>query len=339
MSCATRTTRRRDRARDRGSAAADVARGVRRPAEGARPAAAAARRRAHPAAARRPHPALRAARPRQDDARDDRRARERPAAAALERSGDPARRRPRGAAVEPRRRARCSSSTRCTAWRARPRRCSTSRWRTSASTSWSARAPGDQHPARSRAVHPRGRDDALGAAAQPAPRSLRLHGAPRVLRARRARAGASSAPPRCSESSCPARRARRDRAPIARHAAHRQPAAARACATTRSSATAGRPTPRPSTPRSTCTTSTRSGSIASTARCSTRSCGAFRGGPVGLEHARRRGRRGARDDRVGRRALPRAHRLHGPDAARPDRDAGGVRAPGRPHRRVGAQIR
>ena len=36
-----------------------------------------------------------------------------------------------------------------------------------------------------RQVHARGRDDALGPAAQPAARPLRVHRAPRVLRARR----------------------------------------------------------------------------------------------------------------------------------------------------------
>ncbi len=54
--------------------------------------------------------------------------------------GDPARRRPGRRAVQPGARARCCSSTRSTGWRGPPRRCSTSRWRTSGSTSSSARA-------------------------------------------------------------------------------------------------------------------------------------------------------------------------------------------------------
>ncbi len=111
-----RRARRRDRAGDRRCAAARVARRVRRPAEGARSAAAAAGRRTHPAAFAGPHPAVRPSRAGQDDAGDDRRARERtPAApvAAVRRSSTPATW-PRCCRAS--RRARCSSSTRCTAW-------------------------------------------------------------------------------------------------------------------------------------------------------------------------------------------------------------------------------
>ena len=50
-------------------------------------------------------------------------------------------------------------------------------------------------------------------------------------------------------------------------------------------------------------------------------CRRFGGGPVGVSHARGRGRRGARDRRGGRRAVPGARRLPGPHAARPGRHA------------------
>ena len=68
----------------------------------------------NPAATRRPHPPFRPARPRQDDPRDDRRAREQPSAAHVERPGHPARRRPRRAPFQPHSGRRSSSSTKCT---------------------------------------------------------------------------------------------------------------------------------------------------------------------------------------------------------------------------------
>ena len=120
---------------------------VPRPDAGARPAAAGARGGPAPRHAARPRPALRAARPGQDDPGDDRRRRARAADPDHQRPGDPARRRPGRDPVLARPRARCSSSTRSTGCRARPRRCSTSRWRTSGSTSSSARA---RAPRRSR---------------------------------------------------------------------------------------------------------------------------------------------------------------------------------------------
>ena len=89
----------------------------------------------------RPRPALRAARAGEDHPGDDRRRRAREA-----RSASPAARRSSTRATSrrcsPRSwRGRCSSSTRSTGCPARRRRCSTSPWRTSGSTSSSARVP------------------------------------------------------------------------------------------------------------------------------------------------------------------------------------------------------
>ena len=98
------------------------------------------RRRARRGAAARPRAAVRAARARQDHAGDDHRRRAGRADADHQRSGHPARRRPRRDPVLARARARCCSSTRSTGCPGPPRRCSTWRWRTSASTSSSARA-------------------------------------------------------------------------------------------------------------------------------------------------------------------------------------------------------
>ena len=89
----------------------------------------------------RPRAAVRPARAGQDDAGDDHRGR-----AGRRRCGSPAARRSSTRATSPPscprwRRARCCSSTRSTAWPGPPRRCCTSRWRTSGSTSSSARAP------------------------------------------------------------------------------------------------------------------------------------------------------------------------------------------------------
>ena len=123
-------------------AAAQAAQRVHRPGPGARAAVAGAGRRAAARPAPRPRAAVRAARAGQDHHRHDHRrgARARrcgsPAGPAIERAGDLAACCPRSA------RARCCSSTRSTGWPGPPRRCSTSRWRTSGSTWWSARGPG-----------------------------------------------------------------------------------------------------------------------------------------------------------------------------------------------------
>ena len=115
---------------------------VDRAGAGPRAALAGAPGRPGPRARSRPRAALRAARAGQDHAGDDhRRGDVQPAAAHL-RAGDHPRRRPGGDPVRASTRATCSSSTRSTGWRGRPRRCSTWRWRTSGSTSSSARGPG-----------------------------------------------------------------------------------------------------------------------------------------------------------------------------------------------------
>ena len=72
------------------------------------------------------------------------------------------------------------------------------------------------------------------------------------------------------------------------------------------------------------TRSTSPASTGSTGRCSTSLCRRFGGGPVGVSHAGRRRRRGARDRRGGRRAVPGAHRPPRPHPARPGRHAGGL---------------
>ena len=177
------------------------------------------------------------------------------------------------------------------------------------------------------AVHPRRRDDAVRAAAQPAARPLRVHRAPRVLRAGELEQVIERAA-RMLELDLPPVAAPRSPTPLPRHAAHREPPAApRARLHARARRRSGGIDDR-RTPRSTCTTSTRSASTGSTAPCSTRSStGSTAAGRA--QHARRRRRRGGRDDRVGRRAVPRAHRLLGPHAPRPGRHPRALRAPRR----------
>ncbi len=87
------------------------------------------------------HPAVGTARAGQDHARDDRGGGVGRVPAAHLRPRDPARGGPGGDPAARSRRATCCSWTRSTAWPAPSRRCSTSRWRTSASTWWWARAP------------------------------------------------------------------------------------------------------------------------------------------------------------------------------------------------------
>ena len=123
-------------------------------------------------------------------------------------------------------RARWCSSTRSTGSPGRPRRCSTWRWRTSGSTSWSARGPGataiplDIAPFTLVGRHDQGRPAARAAA-----RQVRLHRPPGLLRGRRA---GRHHPPvgRAARGRAARRRRRRDRRALARHAQDRQPAAA-----------------------------------------------------------------------------------------------------------------
>ena len=144
-----------------------------------------------------------------------------------QRSGHRARRRPGRGAVHPGRRARCCSSTRSTGWPAPPRRCSTCAMEDFRVDVVVGKGPGrDRDPARHRAVHA-GRGDHPGRAA-----------------ARRRCGTGSASPPTWTSTSRPSwrciirrsasllgvalarRRRRGDRAPLARHPADRQPAAA-----------------------------------------------------------------------------------------------------------------
>ena len=191
---------------------------------------------------------------------------------------------------------------------------------------------GDRDPARARAVHARRRDDPVRAAARPAARPVRLHRAPGLLRARRA--GAGAAPVRRDARRRAADEAGARRSPAAPAARRASPTGCcAACATTPRCAATASSTRDVAWPHSRSTTSTSSASTGSTAPCSTRSCRRFGGGPVGLSHARGRGRRGGRHGRDGRRAVPGARRVHGPHAR------GGARCRRRraPGRHLGAR--
>ena len=320
------------RARLRGRAASADARRVRRPAEGARAAATAAAGGGDAVAHARPHPARRPARPRQDDARDDRRPRERPPAADVERPGHPARRRSGRAAVVASCPARCSSSTRSTGWRAAPRRCSTSRWRTSASTSWSARARARRA---SRSTWRR------------SPSSARR----RVRACCRTRCATASDSPRTSSSTPTTSSTRCSRARPARSGST-CPAEARAEIASRS-----RGTPRIA---HRLLRRVRDYALVHGQEAGLDAVNAalelydvdplgldrldraildavvrrFDGGPVGLEHPRGVGRRGAGDDRIGRRAVPGAGRDAEPHAARSGGHPAGLGAPRAVRRRA-----
>ncbi len=203
----------------------------------------------------------------------------RPAAAHVERAGHPARRRPRGGAV-------LADARRGALHRRDP---PDGPQRRGDALPRDGGLPHRHHgrqgcgrhvdPARPRAVHPRRRDHAVRPAAEPAPRPVRLHREPRVLRAGRARAGAR--PRRAA-----ARPRRRTAAPSPRSpaAAVARPASRTGCcaasATSRSS-TAAPSTTRPSARRSSSTTWTTAGSTGSTAQCSTRSSPASTAAPSG----------------------------------------------------------
>ena len=177
------------------------------------------------------------------------------------------------------------------------------------------------HPARPRAVHAGRRDHPLGAAAEPAARPLRLHRAPRVLRRRPSSSRCSRARPRMLglDDRPPARSPRSPGAAAARPASPTGCCAA--CATTRSCTAAG---------------ARRSTAVRAAldlydvdalgldrldrAVHADASSTPVRRRPGRAQHARRLGGRGGRDDRVGRRAVPRAHR-----AASPARRAAGSR--------------
>ena len=282
-------------------------------------------RRARPHA--RPRAALRPARARQDHAGDDHRRRARRAAARHQRPGHPARGRPRRDPVRRSTRARSCSSTRSTAWRARPRSCSTWRWRTSGSTSSSARAPA---PRRSRWRSRR----SPSSAPPPAPGCCP------------ARCATGSASPRTSTSTTPT-------------SWSASSTARPACSASRSTDAGGREIAGRSrgTPRIANRLLRRVRDFAEvradgTRRPSTRRAAALalyevdelgldrldravlvgavrqlRRRPGRARDARRRRRRGARDRRGARRAVPGAARLPGPHAARAGRHAAGLAPP------------
>ncbi len=263
----------------------------------------------------------RAARPRQDDAGDDHRHRDDGAAAADQRPGHQPRRRPRRDPLRRSTRARSSSSTRSTGCRGRPRRCSTSRWRTSGSTSSSARGPGataiplEIPPftlvgATTRAgLLPGPLRDRFGFTAH-----LEFYEPDELERIVRRSAGllgveidADGAAEIASRSRGTPRIANRLLRRVRDYAQVRADGVV-----TREVARAGarplrgrRVGPRPARPGG--------------ARRAVPALRRRAGRPV---DARRRGRRGARDGRGGRRAVPGPQRLPGPHAARPGRDAG-----------------
>ena len=115
------------------------------------------------------------------------------------------------------------------------------------------------------------------------------------------------------------RRRRRDRAPRARDAAHRQPDPPPRPRRRRGAARRARSRPTSRARRSSCSRSTSTGSSAPTASCCARSSSKFGGGPGRPLDARRRARRGAGHDRGRLRAVPAPARLHPAHAARPHR--------------------
>ena len=259
----------RDRA-GRGGAAAPAA--GRLPGPDPRPRAAVAGPRGGPPPrhAAGPRAAVRSPRARQDHAGDDRRHRARAA--------DPRHRRVRPSstpATSPRScprwpRARCCSSTRSTGCRGRPRRCSTSPWRTSGSTSSSARARA-RRPSRWSCrrspwwAPPRGpgccrRRCATGSGSPATSTSTRPTSSAVILR--RSRPAARGRGRRG--------RHRRDRDAVPRHTAHRQPAAAPG-PRLGPGARPGRRRPRRRAAwRWRCSTSTSAAWTGSTGRCSSR---------------------------------------------------------------------
>ena len=291
------------------------------------PARPRARGGAAPRPRRRPRAAVRPAGSRQDDAGDDHRGRARHAAARHERSGAAARRRPRRDAVEPGARRGAVPRRDPPDGPRRPRRCSTSRWRTSGSTSSSARA---RVPPPSRSSCRRspwsGRPPGPGccparcATGSASPPTWTSTTPPTSSRSSRARAA-------LLEVSLDARRRGRDRRAQPGHPAHRQPAAApRARLRPGPGGRPCRPRRRPGGARRS-TRSTQIGLDRLDRAVLDALLRRFGGGPVGLSHARGGRRRGVRDRRDGLRAVPGAGRVPRPHAARPGRDAGRVGPP------------
>ena len=179
-----------------------------------------------PPAGARPRAALRPAGARQDDAGDDHRRRDERAAAADQRTGDHARRRPRGDPVRPQRGRRALR-------RRDPPDVAAGRGDALHGDGGlpgrrhHRQGPGrDRHPAGDPAVHP-GRRDHPGRAAARA-RCATGSGSPRTWSSTSppTSSGSCGARPACSTSSCRPDGAARDRPPVAGDAADRQPAAA-----------------------------------------------------------------------------------------------------------------
>ena len=175
---------------------------------------------------RRSPPLRRPARARQDLDGRDRRQRDGRADARHVGAGDRAGRRPRRPALEPRRGRRALRRRDPPPARARSRRCSTRRWRTSSSTSCSGKGPA----ARSirldlPALHAGRRHHPHRAHHRSAPRPLRPRRPPRLLRRRRSR-GHRRPGRRDPRGRGRRRRGAGDRRPGPGHAAHRQPPAA-----------------------------------------------------------------------------------------------------------------
>ena len=118
------------------------------------------------------------------------------------------------------------------------------------------------------------------------------------------------------------RRRERNRAALARHAAHRQPAAAAGARLRRRSRPTARSPARSPTPRWRCSMWTRSASTCMDRKLLLAVIEKFAGGPVGLDNLAHVDRRGARHHRGRARALPDPVRLPAAHAARAHRDAG-----------------
>ncbi len=132
-------------------------------------------------------------------------------------------------------------------------------------------------------------------------------------------------------------------APLARHAAHREPPPA-PCAGLRCWSTAtgrrARPTSLRSPRPSSCTTSTRSAWTGSTAPSWTRSCTDSAAGPSGCRRSSVTVGEEAETVETRRRALPGPHRLHRPNAPRgASRRQRRTRTSASSRPRIGAQIR
>ena len=260
--------RRQRRAGDRGRAAAQAPRRLRRPGPGPRAADPAAAQRAAPRPAAGPRAAVRPARPRQDHDRDDHRRRARRAAADHQRPGDRAVRRPGGRAVHP-------PGGRGRLHRRDPPPRPPRRGDAVPGDGGLPRrhhrrqgAGRDRDPARHRPVHPGRRDHPGRPAARAAARPVRLHRRTWTSTSRKSSASSSGGRPACS--ACGSRTAASRSSRCARAARRGSPTGccAGSATTPRSAPTAWSPGSSPG-PRSSSTRSTSSASTGSTGPCST----------------------------------------------------------------------